>query len=137
MTYPSRKALISGGRGRRRLAGLDCSRFSSSRICWQTPTHSLQIYERGYSDGELISFSTCSCVLWQKEQRKGSSGLNFFTGVKASSPLGFDGVSTHYSRPIIPLSKRESRKDTNFLEPLCIARFRAQSTSRREIYRCL
>jgi hypothetical protein len=24
--------------------------------------------------------------LWQKEQRSGSSGLNFFTGVKASSP---------------------------------------------------
>src|ERR1700688_5197828 len=79
MTYPSKKALISGGRGRRRWAGLDCSRFSSSRICWQTPTHSLQMYERGYSDGELISFSTCSCVLWQKEQRNGSSGVNRFT----------------------------------------------------------
>src|SRR5208282_331583 len=54
-------------------------RFSSSRICWQTPTHSLQMYERGYSDGELMSFSTCSCVLWQKEQRNGSSGVNRFT----------------------------------------------------------
>jgi len=72
--------LISGGRGKRRFAGEDCSRFSSSRICWQTPTHSLQMYERGYSDGELISFSTCSCVLWQKEQRNGSSGVNRFTG---------------------------------------------------------
>jgi hypothetical protein len=38
------------------------------------------MYERGYSDGELISFSTCSCVLWQKEQRNGSSGVNRFTG---------------------------------------------------------
>src|SRR5580700_9481344 len=84
MTYPSRNALISGGRGRRLFAGLACSRFSSSRICWQTPTHSLQIYERGYSDGELISFSTCSCVLWQKEQRRGSSGVNRFTD---SAPL--------------------------------------------------
>jgi hypothetical protein len=37
------------------------------------------MYERGYSDGELMSFSTCSCVLWQKEQRNGSSGLNRFT----------------------------------------------------------
>jgi hypothetical protein len=37
------------------------------------------MYERGYSDGELISFSTCSCVLWQKEQRNGSSGVNRFT----------------------------------------------------------
>src|SRR3984885_15403346 len=42
------------------------------------------MYERGYSDGELISFSTCSCVLWQKEQRNGSSVLSFLNGV---SPL--------------------------------------------------
>jgi hypothetical protein len=27
-----------------------------------------------------MSFSTCSCVLWQKEQRNGSSGVNRFTG---------------------------------------------------------
>src|SRR5277367_764964 len=26
-----------------------------------------------------MSFSTCSCVLWQKEQRNGSSGVNRFT----------------------------------------------------------
>src|SRR5258708_20978600 len=49
--------------------------------------------------------------------------------MKASSPLGFDGVSIHYSRPNIPLSKRESRWVTNFLEPLCIPRFKPQSTS--------
>src|SRR5262249_53773094 len=33
-------------------------------------------------------FFPCSCVLWQKEQRKGSSVLYFFTGVKASPPPG-------------------------------------------------
>src|SRR5260370_1680743 len=91
------------------------------------------MYERGYSDGELISFSTCSCVLWQKEQRKGSSGLNFFTGMRASSPLGLDGVSSHYSRPIITLNKRESRWVTNFLEPALDPRFKPQSTPQREI----
>src|SRR6185437_24434 len=97
MTYPSRKDLISGGRGRRRLAGVACSRFSSSRICWQTLTHSLQMYERGYSEGELISFSTCSCVLWQKEQCSVSSGLNLFTGFSAflaSRPQGQDKIYT-------------------------------------------
>jgi len=41
--------------------------------------------------------------------------------MKASSPLGFDGVSNHYSRPIILLSERESRKAANFLEPLCVS----------------
>src|ERR1700683_3317251 len=86
MTYPSRNALISGGRGSLRFAGLACSRFSSSKICWHTPTHSLQMYERGYSEGELINFSTCSCDLWQKEQRSGSSGANRFTGLMASHP---------------------------------------------------
>jgi len=30
--------------------------------------------------------------------------------VKASSPLGFDGVSIAYSRPNFPPSKKESRK---------------------------
>jgi len=31
-----------------------------------------------------MSFSTCSCVLWQNEQRNGSSVLNlFFTGMQA------------------------------------------------------
>src|SRR5258708_29610242 len=49
--------------------------------------------------------------------------------MKASSPLGFDGVSIHYSRPNIPLSKRASRWVTNFLDPLCIPRFKPQSTS--------
>src|SRR5271163_1385645 len=100
MTYPSRKALISGGRGRRRFAGLDCSRFSSSRICWQTPTHSLQMYERGYSDGELMSFSTCSCVLWQKEQRKGSSGVNRFTDRAPLPPSRHTQVASEdYCKP--------------------------------------
>src|ERR1700757_5234834 len=33
-----------------------------------------------------MSFSTCSCVLWQKEQRSGSSGVYFFTCVRASPP---------------------------------------------------
>jgi hypothetical protein len=40
--------------------------------------------------------------------------LNFFTGMRASSPLGFDGVSNPYSRPIYPWSKRETRNATNF-----------------------
>jgi hypothetical protein len=31
-----------------------------------------------------MSFSTCSCVLWQKEQRSGSSLPIFLTGVLAS-----------------------------------------------------
>jgi len=39
--------LISGGRGSRFVGAAACSRFSSSRIVWQTPTHSLQMYARG------------------------------------------------------------------------------------------
>ena len=48
------------------------------------------MYERGYSEGELMSFSTCSCVLWQKEQRSGSSGVKRFTGIASSQ-----GTSPH------------------------------------------
>src|SRR4029077_6400514 len=43
---------------------------------------------RGYAEGELISFSTCSCVLWQKEQRSGSSVLSFLNGVSPSAGQG-------------------------------------------------
>jgi hypothetical protein len=63
----------------------------------------LQTYERGYSDGELISFSTCSCVLWQKEQRNGSSGVNRFTGY---APLGFKSSNT---TNLFPIVKRKSQ----------------------------
>src|SRR5207302_8170145 len=101
-------------------------------MVWQTPTHSLQIYARGESEGELISFSTCSCVLWQKEQRSGSSGLNFFTGMKASSPLGFDGVSSHYSRPIIPRTKEKVDGLLTFWNHREFPRFKPQSTPPRE-----
>ena len=34
-----------------------------------------------------MSFSTCSCVLWQNEQRSGSSVLSFLTGLSASDGL--------------------------------------------------
>ncbi len=53
--------------------------------------------------------------------------------MKASSPLGFDGVSTHYSRPNIPLRERESRNATNFLELALHPHFKPQSAPRREI----
>src|SRR5712691_8584451 len=62
---------------------------------------------RGSCEGELINFSTCSCVLWQKEQRKGSSGLNFFTGMEASSPLGFDGVCNPILGRLLPGTKEK------------------------------
>src|SRR5215467_5605831 len=57
------------------------------------------MYERGYSEGELINFSTCSCVLWQKEQRSGSSELYFcFTCVRASpQPSLWQRASTSFS----------------------------------------
>src|SRR5207302_4087984 len=99
-------------------------------MVWQTPTHSLQIYARGESEGELISFSTCSCVLWQKEQRNGSSGLNFFTGLEASAPLGLRRLYPYYSRPICSLSKRESRGAADYRERALGTYFERQSTSR-------
>jgi len=37
--------------------------------------------------------------------------------MKASSPLSFHGVSSHYSRPILPRSKRESRRLLTTLNP--------------------
>src|SRR5205823_13921284 len=67
-----------------------------------------------------------------KEQRSGSSGLNFFTGMKASSPLGFDGVSSHYSRPIIPRTKEKVDGLLTFWNHREFPRFKPQSTPPRE-----
>jgi hypothetical protein len=56
-----------------------------------------------------MSFSTCSWVLWQKEQRNGSSGLNFFTGVQALVSAGMQrSVFNPYSRLNVPLSERKT-----------------------------
>jgi hypothetical protein len=51
----------------------------------------------------LMAKGTAQRLVWVK----------FFTGMGASSPLGCDGVSIRYSRPIFPRSKRETRSDTN------------------------
>lgn len=47
-----------------------------------------------------MSFSTCSCVLWQKEQRSGSSGVNRFT---CYAPLW----RTHLERDLGPIVERK------------------------------
>jgi len=104
------KLLISGGRG--------------SRLRRRGRLFALLVFQNGLANSHALiadvrarvvrrrtdQLLTCSCVLWQKEQRSGSSGFEFFsTGMKASSPLGFDGVPSHYSRAdYSPEQKRKS-----------------------------